>query len=125
MSVLSAAALATGAAPAASAAVQFDAHGQAARSDARGPVVHFRCTGGQLRLYRQSGYRPPTCDTDAPANRGICFTVGPGQAGFASVNNRSDKDLTVFPRINCSGQGISVNRKSSNEDVIIYSFARR
>ncbi|MFD0689219.1 hypothetical protein [Actinomadura fibrosa] len=98
-----------------------DAHRGAA---ARGPIHHFTCNGGTLRLYRKPLQTPPACDTPAPTNYGICFTVGPGQPGFESVANRSDRDLIFFPAINCSGQGKVVPKYHTNAELLIYSFAR-
>ena len=91
---------------------------------ARGPVIHFRCNGGTLRLYRNPLQAPPACDTPAPTNRGICFSVGRGDPGFESVANRSDRDLIFFPGINCTGQGKTVPARHTNPELKVLSFAR-
>ncbi|MFI6517659.1 hypothetical protein ACIBF1_19035 [Spirillospora sp. NPDC050679] len=91
---------------------------------AHGPVHHFSCIGGTLRLYRKPLQKPPACDTPAPTNYDICFSVSPGQAGFESVANRSDRDLVFFPFINCSGRGKVVKAHHTNAELRIFSFAR-
>ncbi|MGI5421880.1 hypothetical protein [Actinomadura luteofluorescens] len=98
-----------------------DAHRDAA---ARGPVHHFSCNGGTLRLYRKPLQAPPACDTPAPTNYGICFSVSAGQPGFESVANRSDRNLVFFPSINCSGRGKVVEKHHTNPELRIFSFAR-